>query len=356
MAPKVSVIMAVYNGERFVREAIDSILAQTFGDFELIIVDDGSADGTLQILASYGDPRLRVLRNASNIGQARARNRALAIAQGELIAIQDADDVSLPERLGTQVSFLDAQPEVGVLGSSWRAIDVDGNDLGSIQVLAGSLEIGWRLLFTNCLCHSTVMYRRALISEIGAYPEDQEFRFSEDYHLWCRAAKVTKIFALPTPLVKYRETPGSATGANIREQLRQAGVVAKSYMATFLDGYPIDDSLWSGVTNFWIKHPSDPTILTASQAWRLASFLPMVESRFHAAWKGGDPERILRHRRRLYWMWAKHALAMTYRYGDAGMIGRAALALSGARFLARACSPPRANTAEGPHRPASHAG
>ena len=116
--PKVSVVMSVYNGAKYLREAVDAVLAQTFSQFELIIVDDGSVDGTQEILAGCSDARIRLLRNDRNLGPAVARNRALAAARGEYIAIQDADDASAPARLATHFAYLRPHPDVVLLGSA----------------------------------------------------------------------------------------------------------------------------------------------------------------------------------------------------------------------------------------------
>src|SRR4051794_29608800 len=120
--PKVTVLLAVYNGERYLREAIDSILGQTFQDFEFLIINDGSTDSTREIILSYHDPRIRLVDNEDNIGQTRSLNRGLALAAGQFVARQDADDISEPERLASQVAFLEIHPEVVLLGTWYRKI------------------------------------------------------------------------------------------------------------------------------------------------------------------------------------------------------------------------------------------
>src|SRR5690606_26457619 len=131
MPPKVSVVMPVYNGERFLRQAVDSILQQDFQDFEFIIVDDGSKDHTWNILQDYArhDPRVILLRNDTNNGVLAARNRGLAVAQGEYLAVQDADDISLPQRFRLQVAYLDQHPQVSAIGSPAQRIDEHGRVL-----------------------------------------------------------------------------------------------------------------------------------------------------------------------------------------------------------------------------------
>src|SRR5690606_37374672 len=128
--PRVTVLLAVHNGERYIQEAIDSILAQTFGDFELLIVNDGSTDATRDLVLSYSDDRIRLVDNDHNIGLPKSLNRGLRLAKGRYIARLDADDISEPDRLAAQVSFLQANPDVAMVGSWYRKIDGEGNTLG----------------------------------------------------------------------------------------------------------------------------------------------------------------------------------------------------------------------------------
>ncbi|HKQ33129.1 MAG TPA: glycosyltransferase family A protein, partial [Thermodesulfobacteriota bacterium] len=122
MTPKVTVLMTVYNGEKFLNEAIDGILNQTFRDFEFLIINDGSTDGSREIIKSYKDPRINLVDNESNIGLTASLNRGLSLAGGEYIARQDADDISLPERLEKQISILERNPDIALLGSWYLEI------------------------------------------------------------------------------------------------------------------------------------------------------------------------------------------------------------------------------------------
>ncbi len=128
--PKVSVIMSVYNGDKYLREAIESILNQTFTDFEFIIVNDGSTDNSLEIIESYDDERIKTINNKKNIGLTKSLNKALKFAKGKYIARQDADDVSLPNRFEKQVEYLDSHPEVALVGTSVYLIDENGKIIG----------------------------------------------------------------------------------------------------------------------------------------------------------------------------------------------------------------------------------
>jgi hypothetical protein len=196
-------VMAVYNGERFLREAIDSILAQEYTDFELIIVDDGSTDRSREIIGSYQDARIVVVENKRNLGLARSLNRGLAVARGEYIARQDADDVSLPNRLSRQVAFLDARPSVALVGSAHAEIDDSGRVVREVDAHCEHTTIAWALLFFCPFVHSAVMFRRALVLEnVGFY--DPAYQYSMDFDLWARIAARYRVANLPEPLVRLR--------------------------------------------------------------------------------------------------------------------------------------------------------
>ena len=201
--------MPVRNGARFVREAIDSVLAQTFTDFELIVIDDASTDSTLDILQAITDPRVVVASNATNLGTARTQNRALALARGEYVAQHDADDVSDATRLARQVAFLDARPDIALVGSWYRKVDEDGVVLGERALPTEPAQIAWALVFYCPMVHSTVLYRRSVVLDAGGY--DDTFRYASDYELWSRLATRYRLANLPAVLLAYRLTPGSLT-------------------------------------------------------------------------------------------------------------------------------------------------
>jgi glycosyltransferase involved in cell wall biosynthesis len=197
--------MSVYNGERYLRQAVDSILNQTFTDFEFIIADDGSTDSTAAILDSYDDARIVRLRNKSNIGLTRSLNRGLHVAEGTYIARQDADDVSLPERLERQVAFLDSHPAVGLAGSNYFLVDRNGAVLGDVRGLGplGGDVLKWRLLWGNTFAHPSVMFRHHLVQALGGYPED--CAYAQDYVLWLRLCLETDMAVLAQPLICLRK-------------------------------------------------------------------------------------------------------------------------------------------------------
>ena len=199
--PKVSVIMPAYNAEQYIGESIDSILKQTFTDFELIILNDCSRDSTEEIILSYRDSRIVYLKNEENMGVAGTLNRGLAAATGEYVARMDADDISLPERLEKQVNFLDRNSKVAVLGTCLERFGEEiSTQYRSFSDNAEQMKID--LLFSCGLAHPSVMMRRAVIAELGGY--DLEYEGLEDYELWCRVAEQHDVLALPDLLLRYR--------------------------------------------------------------------------------------------------------------------------------------------------------
>ena len=209
--PKVSVILPVYNAEKYLKEAIDSILNQTFTDFELLLINDGSTDGSEQIIQSYKDGRIVSISNNVNNGLIYSLNRAIDIANGEYIARMDADDISLPERLERQISYLE-ENEVAILATTVKLIDENGNALpdwiDDIQNIRPQ-EIKNFLSKDNCLAHPTVMGRSSVFKK---YRYNYTQKYSEDYDLWLRiVADGLTIEKLKGPLLVHRILPTSAT-------------------------------------------------------------------------------------------------------------------------------------------------
>jgi len=234
-SPRVSVVMSVYNGEKYLREAVESILNQTFTDFELVVIDDCSVDGTAAILDSYTNAHIKRIKNAKNIGPAGSRNRGIAVAQGEYIAIMDGDDISLPERLMVQVDFLDMHPYIGVLGAGMEIVDADGNRNGRTWMHPETSNlVHWTLFFHNSMVHSTVMMRRGLLVQVGCYQDP----YAEDYDLWCRLSQITKLYNLPLILLRYRQHKNQLTGVNKLEIPVSDVSISQRMFALFL-GKPI---------------------------------------------------------------------------------------------------------------------
>jgi glycosyltransferase involved in cell wall biosynthesis len=217
VTPRVSVIMAVYNAEPWLTEAVDSVLAQTFKDFELVVIDDGSLDATPEILGRLRDPRLRVVRQRQS-GQTPALNHGLRLSRGALIARMDGDDVALPDRLARQVAYLDAHPDVGLLGTACREISATGAIIRTIIPPAEDPEIRRILIRENPFTHSAVMFRRTVLDASGQY--DEGFVVAQDYDLWLRMSRLTRLASLPEPLVLRRLAPGQLSSARENTRLR----------------------------------------------------------------------------------------------------------------------------------------
>jgi glycosyltransferase involved in cell wall biosynthesis len=218
--PLVSIVMAVYNGAPYLAETLQSVIDQTFTDFEFIIVDDGSTDDTWQILNGFArrETRLVLYRNQPNQGVVRALNRGLDAAQGSLIARQDADDVSMPERLTRQIEFLEMHPDYGCVGVTVQQVDAKGTPIGISYNTPDNESIQKQLLDHMCMCGPTIMVRRGCLKAIGYYFSEC-LNAIEDYDLCLRLAEVTKLAVLDDPLYLYRQHPQSAS--RIQEQ-RQA--------------------------------------------------------------------------------------------------------------------------------------
>jgi len=216
-SPLVSVVMSVFNGERFLREAVESILGQTFRDFEFIVVEDGSTDRTASILDSYqkSDPRIRVY-HQENQGLIESLNRGCLLAQGKYIARMDADDVALEDRLTRQVDFMEKHPHIAVLGGAVEWIDANGKSLGIQHTPVTDCEIKSELLRRNVFWHSTVLMLKEAFVSAGGYRG--AVVDAEDYDLWLRIAEHFPVANLEAVVLKYRIHPLQVSMRKRRQQ------------------------------------------------------------------------------------------------------------------------------------------
>ena len=198
--PKVTVLMPVYNGEKYLREAIDSILNQTFTDFEFLIINDGSTDSSVEIINSYDDSRIRLIHNEKNLKLVASLNKGMDLARGKYIARMDCDDISLPDRIEKQVIFMDENPDIVVTGTWVENIDINGDFINIVKPpVGGDMEsLYWR---PSPLIHPSVMMQKNIIEK---YKYDLAFMHAEDYELWLRISKKYKIDNIPEVLLKYR--------------------------------------------------------------------------------------------------------------------------------------------------------
>lgn len=197
----VSVVMPVYNGERHITDAVNSILRQAYRDFEFIIVNDGSDDGTLRILENIQDDRI-ILMSQENIGLTASLNKAIRIAKGAYIARQDADDLSEPNRLERQIEYLRRHRNIALVGSWCSQIDEDGEEIGRIQLLTDPHDIGRALPYENQFVHGSIMARTEALISVGLYRE--AFKFAQDYDLVLRMGERFELANIPESLYSHR--------------------------------------------------------------------------------------------------------------------------------------------------------
>ena len=217
-APAVTVLMTMFDAAPHLRASLESILGQTFGDFEFVIVDDGSRDDSAAIVESYGDERIRLVRNARNKGQTPCLNQGLALARGAWVARQDADDISLPRRLERQMERLRCDEKLALLGCQAWLVDDGGKFSGLLDVALGPESIEWAGLWENPFIHTAAMFRREVVARLSGY--DESFRICQDYDLWMRVAAEHPAANLSERLVVYRHAAESLQHSG-RETVRE---------------------------------------------------------------------------------------------------------------------------------------
>lgn len=216
--PLISVLLPVCNGEQFLRQALDSVLAQSLRDHEVIVVDDGSTDRTAEILKEYqsSDDRVAVNHQAAS-GIVASLNTALGLASGEYIARMDCDDIAIPDRFERQIRFLHEHPGVGVLGGSAVVIDIDGRPIGSLRYPVEDRQIRAALVETNAFCHPATMMRRSALQAVGGYRH--AFPHAEDYDLWLRISEHFQMANLREAVLRYRFHAGQVSIRELQQQL-----------------------------------------------------------------------------------------------------------------------------------------
>lgn len=245
--PRVSILLPAYNAERYLREAIDSMLSQTYQNFELLIIDDGSKDRTAEIVRSYTDERIRFIQNECNIGLANTLNKGMRLARGEYLARMDADDISLPTRLEIQVRYLDEHPDVMLCSCALQQFGAsDKQMIGREDFEFVKAE----MLFSSAIGHASSVWRKAFFVENHLMFMQDEFP-AEDYGLWTRAVFYGKMVNIPDLLYRYRIYPEQVTATDMRSaekcrQIRQKYIarlcpyVSKEYIDAFIS---MDDGI-----------------------------------------------------------------------------------------------------------------
>lgn len=253
-APRVSVLLPVHNGERYLVASLDSVLRQSFADFEVLVLDDGSTDRSLEIVAGYSDPRIRVVRNADNLGLVPTLNRGLAEARGVYLARHDADDIALPDRFAKQVQALDARPATLVVGTWLQLIDADGRLLDVWRYPSHPLAVEWTLHFDSAVGHPSAMYRTDAVRDAGGY--DGAYPYAEDFDLWSRMSRAGDVSNLPQVLEQYRLHDASLSGTHAREQRATRLRIAGANIARTL-GRAVPDALVSDLLSGAASGPDD---------------------------------------------------------------------------------------------------
>jgi glycosyltransferase involved in cell wall biosynthesis len=233
-SPRVTVFMPVLNRAHTLRLAIESVLAQTFEDFELLLIDDGSTDASVEIVTSYRDPRIRLLIHDENQGIPRTRNHGLAEARGELLAILDSDDAAHPTRLAHQVSYLDANPHVAAVGSWLRVMNKNGRVKGILVRPTRPDEVRAQILFVSCFKNPAMMARTEIVRRFG-YRE--QFTYCQDIDLWARISEAHALANIPRFLTRYRA--GGDSRKNETLAFRMKMMAARTQLETL--GVSFDD-------------------------------------------------------------------------------------------------------------------
>lgn len=230
--------MSVYNGEKYLRYAIESILNQTYTNFEFLIINDGSSDATEEIILSYNDDRIRYIKNEQNLKLISSLNKGLDLANGKYIARMDADDVSMPERLEKQVEFMERNLDLGVLGSWVQTLGLEKDR--EIHFNSGHEQIRFELFLHNYLHHPTVMMRSDILKKYNIKYE--QFLHAEDYALWIKLSNYTKIDILPEILLTYRLHGNNISETQVEFQKKQTSEMRRIQISD-LGIYLSDDEL-----------------------------------------------------------------------------------------------------------------
>jgi glycosyltransferase involved in cell wall biosynthesis len=240
----VSIIMGVYNAELFLHETINSILVQSHTNFELVIINDKSTDGSMDIISSFSDKRIRVFTNDSNLGLSASLNKAIAYCKGKYFLRMDADDICFPNRVSEQVNFMENNPLIGISGTSYTYIG-NTNLLTRFKVeraLLNTEHIKARLIFGTALLHPSVIFRGSLIRKLD-YVYDESYRTAQDYELWTRLILSINISNLDKPLLKYRLSNSQSTVTSNVERYSNCKKIQFEYLKNLLKRDPRDSEM-----------------------------------------------------------------------------------------------------------------
>lgn len=275
--PRISVLMPAYNSEKYIAESIESILNQSFKDFEFIIINDGSTDGTAKIIKEYAknDSRIRFVNHSKNKGLIGVLNEGLGLATGEYIARMDSDDISLPSRFEKQIAYMDAHPECGVLGT-WFQVFGNMNDVVRHPENIGFLN----LLINQHVGHPTVMLRKSVIDKYD-FRYSPEYKHAEDFELWSRMVLVTEIHNLPEILLWYRWADANISVVHSQEQQDVTQRIKQNILDKLIDNHDVQQRVLEMLTNTSTPSaPVKPGILLPKWLGRVCClFIPKRKNR-----------------------------------------------------------------------------
>lgn len=236
---KISIIMPVYNGEKYLKEAIDSILNQKFKDFELIIINDCSKDNTLKIINSYNDERIILVNNDKNLGIAQTLNKGIEISKGKYIARMDADDICYPHRLETQINFMENNLDIGMCGSAVEVFTDKSSDIHKCPLNHNEIKV--LQIFNSAFCHPAIMIKKEILEQNNLRYNDF-YEGMEDYELWIRMSKVTKLANIDDILLKYRSHSGQVTKSVTNEQFEKMMLIREKTLTELSSDFTKEDA------------------------------------------------------------------------------------------------------------------
>lgn len=227
---KVSIIMPVYNGEKYVNKSIKSVLDQNFKDFELIVINDGSTDSTLEKIKLFLDVRIKVINNNTNLGIQKSLNIGLKKAKGDYIARIDADDIWINKnKLKKQIDFMENNTDYILCGTGAICVDSKGEEIFRYFKPKSDKDIRNTILSRNCFIHSSVLFRKEIGINLGGYSEDIKYKHIEDYELWLRMGLIGKMYNFSDHDIMYTIHKDSISSKNKVEQLKKSIRVSKVY-------------------------------------------------------------------------------------------------------------------------------
>jgi len=294
--PEITMLMTVFNGEKYLREAIESILNQTFKDFEFLIVDDGSEDKSVEIITSYKDKRIKLIRNEQNMGIPGSANRGIKLAEGKYIARMDCDDISLPERLEKQFLFMEKNPHIGA-SSVW--VEVFGMEKGFWKAPLSSEAIKCDLLFGCSLAHSGAIIKKSIFTEEGIL-YDEAFDCAVDHDLWSRISQKFPVANIGEILIRNRRHKTQLSAIKKKEQKLNIDIILKNQLS-HLGINPTERELTIHSNLTWWKFEDSLTFLDDTEAWLTKIYMANKKNNIY------NEEELLKLLAYRWWMSCKYA-------------------------------------------------